>query len=566
MSVAGMVTSCTSDIDLYDVGVANGQEESEITVHVKPFVVNGTAETRSYFLNIPDGGVFAVQFEKNEEFGICTEDGIKGQYIKLSSENTGTIKKGTGSLTDDEDKLGNSEKYVAFYPREKVTYSNNCFTMNFSNQEQDGYDESGENVASKNNYFVSNICTSTKKGKISGSSPIVLNALNSVFQIKTTLPKGDYSKIELENSNGFKTFYSNASVKIFSDENEDEDEEDEDEEDEEELVDEEYEFFGGYKQSSLSLQLNDLSVTDKKEYVFYIAVYPSNTGKFKVKLTRKDGSVYYSNQEYEFETLKAGCGYVLNCTFNFHKKIPAPDFVDLGLTSGLLWATMNVGANKVTDCGNYYAWAEIEPKDSYTQENYDFYSNGQFYAPYYVINGKKESVLSYDLKNTPYFGTYKERLSAGNAYPPLLEEFDVAKMSYGGTCKMPTNSDWFELYEECYWVWTDSYNGENVRGYIVYKTKKTEDKGLYTYSGDVPLSSYSIDDTHIFLPAAGYASKNQICSKGAYGSYWSSVFCSLDDLKNCATASALGFGPDFHYPSWGAGRYVGRSVRAVMKK
>ena len=46
------------------------------------------------------------------------------------------------------------------------------------------------------------------------------------------------------------------------------------------------------------------------------------------------------------------------------------EFVDLGLPSGKLWATCNVGATSPEGTGGYYAWGEIEPKNSYTWENY----------------------------------------------------------------------------------------------------------------------------------------------------------------------------------------------------
>lgn len=34
------------------------------------------------------------------------------------------------------------------------------------------------------------------------------------------------------------------------------------------------------------------------------------------------------------------------------------EYVDLGLPSGTLWATMNVGATSVTDYGNYYMYGK----------------------------------------------------------------------------------------------------------------------------------------------------------------------------------------------------------------
>jgi len=52
------------------------------------------------------------------------------------------------------------------------------------------------------------------------------------------------------------------------------------------------------------------------------------------------------------------------------------EYVDLGLPSGTLWATCNIGANSPEETGDLFAWGETDTKDSYTKENYsfDFYS------------------------------------------------------------------------------------------------------------------------------------------------------------------------------------------------
>ena len=39
-------------------------------------------------------------------------------------------------------------------------------------------------------------------------------------------------------------------------------------------------------------------------------------------------------------------------------------FVDLGLPSGTLWATCNVGAYSPGNYGDYFAWGEIQPKNT----------------------------------------------------------------------------------------------------------------------------------------------------------------------------------------------------------
>lgn len=53
--------------------------------------------------------------------------------------------------------------------------------------------------------------------------------------------------------------------------------------------------------------------------------------------------------------------------------IDGHEYVDMGLPSGTLWATCNIGAESSTDFGDYFAWGETEPKEEYTDENYKFF-------------------------------------------------------------------------------------------------------------------------------------------------------------------------------------------------
>lgn len=52
------------------------------------------------------------------------------------------------------------------------------------------------------------------------------------------------------------------------------------------------------------------------------------------------------------------------------------EYVDLGLPSGNLWATCNLGASSPEAYGDYYAWGEVEPKQKYTYPNHKWYKEG----------------------------------------------------------------------------------------------------------------------------------------------------------------------------------------------
>ena len=185
------------------------------------------------------------------------------------------------------------------------------------------------------------------------------------------------------------------------------------------------------------------------------------------------------------------------------------EYVDLGLPSGTLWATMNVGATAPEEFGNYYAWGETAPKDDYDWNTYKFTTDGG--STFTKYNGT-------DGKTT------------------LAPEDDAAAVKLGGKWRMPTDDEWTELRKNCTWTWT-TLNG--VNGYEV--TSKTNGNA-------------------IFLPAAGYRDGDYPYNAGDLGSYWSSSL--ITDYPGRAWdvrffSDLVGRGI--------LGRYYGLSVRPVCQ-
>ena len=217
------------------------------------------------------------------------------------------------------------------------------------------------------------------------------------------------------------------------------------------------------------------------------------------------------------------------------------DYVDLGLTSGTRWATANVGASKAQDYGNYYAWGETTTKETYNWSTYKYGSD------YYKLT---------KYCNDSYYGN--NRFTDAKTTLDLSD--DSAYVNWGGKWRMPTREQQDELRNECYWVWTESYNNSNVKGYIVYKAKSSSDKGQKIYKDGTPSSSYKLSDAHIFLPAAGFLGSGGLCNAGSVGGYWSS---SLEtDGPSDAWGVLFNSGDVYNYYSYD-GRNIGRSVRAV---
>lgn len=66
------------------------------------------------------------------------------------------------------------------------------------------------------------------------------------------------------------------------------------------------------------------------------------------------------------------------------------EYVDLGLPSGTLWASYNIGATKPEEVGSYFAWGEVAPKDNYNWQTYFDSENGSDskFKKYYQNGGK----------------------------------------------------------------------------------------------------------------------------------------------------------------------------------
>ena len=146
-----------------------------------------------------------------------------------------------------------------------------------------------------------------------------------------------------------------------------------------------------------------------------------------------------------------------DCSKNGYKGgyVPAPadvQAVDLGLPSGIKWATCNVGAEKPEDYGNYYAWGEVLPKDYY-----DF-------GTYKYANGASDELTKY-CNNASY---------GDNGFTDnkttLEPEDDAAHVNWGGSWRMPTDAEWQELRDNCTWTWT-TQNG--INGYQVTSQKNS---------------------------------------------------------------------------------------------
>lgn len=228
--------------------------------------------------------------------------------------------------------------------------------------------------------------------------------------------------------------------------------------------------------------------------------------------------------------------------------------VDFGLPSGKLWATMNIGAQKIEDYGYYLAWGETEPKVIYNDSTYK----------YSVRTETGYSYNKYQVADNSIGGVWYTKEFVGDGKTQLDDVDDAAVANWGGKWKMPTEEQLVELQNECYWLYTENYaDTTNVRGYIVYKAKAAADKGrkvtLYDFidSTSAPLEGYSLVDTHIFIPIAGFKRGEEL-SDATYSSYyWMSTLAWVGSAISLNAADVWGY--------TNMQRYYGLTVRPVCK-
>ena len=226
----------------------------------------------------------------------------------------------------------------------------------------------------------------------------------------------------------------------------------------------------------------------------------------------KNGSIVYSEYITDVDSIK------------FEKQTtPTPgeenghEYVDLGLPSGLKWATCNVGATTPEGYGDYFAWGETEPKDYYDVNTYK-YCNGSYYT-----------MTKYCTSSS--YGTVDNKTT-------LELTDDAAHVNWGGKWRMPTLTEQEELLNtsNCAWTWT-TQNG--VKGYKVTSKK---------------------NGNSIFLPAAGYRYYDNLGNAGSYGNYWSSsLYTSYSDGAYYVYFYSSSVDLD------SSNRFNGRSVRAVCE-
>lgn len=196
--------------------------------------------------------------------------------------------------------------------------------------------------------------------------------------------------------------------------------------------------------------------------------------------------------------------------------------VDLGLPSGTLWATMNIGAISPEDYGDYFAWGETK---GYNSGKIDFN-----WSTYKWCKGFTNTMTKYC---TEFYYGYNGFTDNKTELDP---EDDAAYVLWDPAWRMPSLKQFEELINSSYTT-----------------TKWTTVNGVYGRK----ITSLS-NGNSIFLPAAGYRYDTSLYDAGSNGYYLSRT------LYSGITYDARGLGFNSSGVNMGnLSRVAGQSVRPV---
>lgn len=186
------------------------------------------------------------------------------------------------------------------------------------------------------------------------------------------------------------------------------------------------------------------------------------------------------------------------------------DGIDMGL--GVRWAPQNIGAKKSSEVGNYFAWGEIKPKDSFTEDNY--------ISPYKGIGRGDSGFQTIDAEN------------------------DAATQLWGDKWRMPTMDEIAALKGTC--TVSSPVTRDGVVGFV-FKS--------------------NINGAELFFPAGGSKVGTNATHNSADMCYWTSTVytSSLNEEQrvNWATCIKGNYNEDPYLH--GSSRYNGLLIRPVMK-
>ena len=207
------------------------------------------------------------------------------------------------------------------------------------------------------------------------------------------------------------------------------------------------------------------------------------------------------------------------------KEIDGHECVEI---NGVKWATMNIGANSVTDYGLYFQWGDTQ---GYTAEQVGSGSGQKAF---------KWTDYKYGNGTSSPDATGMTKYNSTDGKTALDASDDAVQVAWGGRWRMPTTAEYAALGEAVNTAWTADYQGSGVSGLVL--TDKTDSSNV------------------LFFPAAGHCVNGSVYNVGSLGIYWSSSIYSSNVQNGYSLYSSSSSVDWQHYNR----RYLGFAVRGVV--
>ncbi len=456
-------------------GCADDESYDMVQVREIRATLNGfkseEAETRTAY-NISETSGFQTLWAAGDVLGIYPIGGDQVTFPISDGVGTTTAKFDGGSWA-----LRGTYKYAAYYPFSADCYSidQTAIPVSFAGQTQTG-NNSMSHLAD-----VDFMAAAGTQPSANGSVNLQFNHVGCFLRMQFTMPEAaTFTEVSITTSGA--TFTTQGTVNLAATTPS---------------------LTPTASSSKLLLKLRNISTTAANQTItLYMMVAPDDLLGKTLTFTVKD------NKGNQYSKTAAGkkmvATYAYNYPFTFEVSGTggstsgggwgeSPDanghaYVDLGLPSGTLWATCNVGATYSDEVGGYFAWGERRPKnDVYRFTTYKHRSD--------ITLDQNDETVSATL--TKYCtGTYPGDID----YKTVLEhQDDAAAINWGGDWRMPTAEQFQELLNGC----SISYESSGVRF-----TSRTNGKS-------------------IFLPKGGHKYKDYI--HGGHLAYWTSSLSNYYD-------------------------------------
>lgn len=203
--------------------------------------------------------------------------------------------------------------------------------------------------------------------------------------------------------------------------------------------------------------------------------------------------------------------YILDITPIVH------DYVDLGLPSGTLWATENVGDTDHYLGGLFFAWGEtkgytfeVDDGHIFDTDCYKWMMPGKYFptdmVKYTFEDGEKNACW---YANGVYVGTTVDGVTYKNL-KTLLPEDDAATVNWGPEWRMPTTKEFKELLDDQYTT-LDEANVNGISGLMITSKINGNSVFLSFYGMRLGKSIMNFDKGYYFTSELSYRSYSGGC-------------------------------------------------------